>query len=183
MANRDRARRRLMALGRTERSFSARSSASSARLTQTPSRSCRRSAISAAALRVKVRQRMRPGSTPASMSRSSRSVSSLVLPEPAEAATKVETAGLEAAIWWLLARIRASSALGVGGRGRAGCCTVVKRDHGPDGVRDCSIARRRRAVRTGRSARGGGRGCWGLSARLVPRCSILRRGCDRRHRI
>ena len=75
---------------------SARSSASSAESaspTQRPSLACRRSAISAAAALVKVRQRIRPGSAPPSISRSSRSVSSLVLPDPAEAATKAETAG------------------------------------------------------------------------------------------
>jgi hypothetical protein len=58
-------------------------------------------------------------------------VRSLVLPDPAEAATKLETAGSEAAVWWPLARTRASSAEGVGGSGRVGWREVTY-DHAPE---------------------------------------------------
>ena len=52
---------------------------------------------------------MRSGRTPPSIRRSRRSVSSLVLPEPAEAPTKAETAGSEAASWsaWAWSRAEA----------------------------------------------------------------------------
>ena len=73
---------------------------------QAPSARARRVAISAAAALVKVRQRMRPGSTPASSRRSTRSVSSLVLPDPAEASTQAEAAGSEARDWACSARSR-----------------------------------------------------------------------------
>ena len=66
--------------------------------------------INAAAARVKVRQRMRPGTCPGSSSnRSTRSISTLVLPEPAEAPTQAETAGSEAARCCCSARARALS--------------------------------------------------------------------------
>src|SRR5690242_7277289 len=49
--------------------------------------------ISAAAALVKVRQRIRDGWVPASIRRSTRSVSTLVLPVPAEAPTQTEHSG------------------------------------------------------------------------------------------
>src|SRR5262245_34248712 len=60
----------------------------------------RRSAISAAAARVKVRQRMRAGGVPPSMRRTTRATSTWVFPDPALAATKAESAGSEARHWW-----------------------------------------------------------------------------------
>ena len=81
---------------RARRPRSSASRAASSAVTQAPSRRCSRIAISAAAALVKVRHWMRAGSAPASISRSSRSVSSLVLPDPAEAPTKAETAGSDA---------------------------------------------------------------------------------------
>ena len=57
---------------------------------QSASRWLSRLAISAAAARVKVRHRMRAGSVPSSISPSSRSVRTLVLPVPAEAATQTD---------------------------------------------------------------------------------------------
>ena len=52
-----------------------------------------RFAISAAAALVKVRQRMRSGGVSASRRLSTRLVSTVVLPVPAEAATQTEAAG------------------------------------------------------------------------------------------
>src|SRR3954447_8027315 len=52
--------------------------------------------ISAAAALVKVRHRMRDGWGPASIRRSTRSVSTLVLPVPAEAPTQTEHSGSDA---------------------------------------------------------------------------------------
>ena len=50
----------------------------------------------AAAALVKVRQRMRPGAQPSSSSRTTRSVSTFVLPAPALADTHAEARGLAA---------------------------------------------------------------------------------------
>src|ERR1700761_7104876 len=61
---------------------------------------------------------MRSGRAPASISRNNRSVSSLVLPDPAEAATKAENAGSEAASCARLARWRADSLIVFIRRGR-----------------------------------------------------------------
>ncbi|GAV36248.1 hypothetical protein ROTAS13_03935 [Roseomonas sp. TAS13] len=88
-------------------SISPRRSASSV-TAQRPRRRLSRIAISAAAALVKVRQRMRPGSVPSRSSRrSTRSVSTLVLPEPAEAPTQAERRGSEARRWAFWARSRA----------------------------------------------------------------------------
>ena len=77
-------------------------------VTHLPRVRCSRTAISAAAAAlVKVRHWMRSGFAPASIRRSrARSVSSLVLPEPAEAATNADTAGSDAASCSRLARSR-----------------------------------------------------------------------------
>ena len=102
LAGRARARTSSRALARLRSPASARSSANSrsrvlsSAVAHSPSRVCRRSAISAAAALVKVRHWMRPGSAPASIRRRMRSVSSLVLPDPAEASTKAETRGSDA---------------------------------------------------------------------------------------
>ena len=66
---------------------------------QAARRSLTRFAISAAAARVKVRHRMRAGSVPLSIKVSNRSVSTLVLPVPADAATQTEAAGSSALRW------------------------------------------------------------------------------------
>ena len=92
------------------RAASSLSSAESSSVTQRPSRCWSRSAISAAAALVKVRHWMRDGSAPVSIRRSMRSVSSLVLPDPADAATKAETAGSDA--WRCSASARSRAAVG-----------------------------------------------------------------------
>ena len=92
-ANRRRAaRRRISSLGAPCRSASSRllCSSSSACAAHFCSCSAMRLAISAAAALVKVRQRMRAGGVPSSSRRSTRSVSTLVLPVPAEAATQTD---------------------------------------------------------------------------------------------
>ena len=70
------------------------SSSGSAALVQPPRTSAMRLAISAAAALVKVRQRIFDGGVPVSISRSARSVSTLVLPVPADAPTQTEACGL-----------------------------------------------------------------------------------------
>ena len=60
---------------------------------QAARRALTRFAISAAAARVKVRQRIRAGSVPSIIKASSRSVSTLVLPVPAEADTHTDASG------------------------------------------------------------------------------------------
>gem|GEM_PF-6687476 len=74
-------------------------SAASSSVTQRPSRSKTRIAMLAAAALVKVRQRMRPGGVPERRSRTTRSVSTLVLPAPALAETQAETSGSAARRW------------------------------------------------------------------------------------
>ena len=64
----------------------------------------------AAAALVKVRHRMRPGGEPASSSRSTRSVSTLVLPAPAFADTQAETRGSAARRWSSVVFVRTGSA-------------------------------------------------------------------------
>ena len=81
-------------------------SAGSSSVTHLPSVFCSRTAISAAAALVKVRHWMRSGAEPVSIRRSSRSVSSLVLPDPADAPTKAETDGSDAWSCSALARSR-----------------------------------------------------------------------------
>src|SRR6185312_10199178 len=66
---------------------------------QRPSRSTMRLAISAAAALVKVRQSSFCGAVPSSSSDNTRSVSTLVLPVPAEASTQTLTAGSAARCW------------------------------------------------------------------------------------
>ena len=65
-------------------------SSSSSAAVQPAKRSAMRVAISAAAVLVKVRQSMRSGGVPLSSKLNTRSVSTLVLPVPAEAATQTE---------------------------------------------------------------------------------------------
>ena len=67
-----------------------------------PSSLAIRSFISAAAALVKVRQRIRCGGVPASIRLSTRSVSTLVLPVPADAATHTEAPGSAAPRWLAL---------------------------------------------------------------------------------
>ena len=83
----------------------------SSAIAHSPSLSANRVAISAAAALVKVRHRIRPGGTPASNNLSNLSVSSLVLPEPAEASTQAEAAGSAAKVCASSARWRASLTL------------------------------------------------------------------------
>ena len=92
--------------GSTRSACSSLASAVSSSVTHLPSVFCSRTAISAAAALVKVRHWMRSGAAPVSIRRSSRSVSSLVLPDPAEAPTKAETVGSEAWSCSALARSR-----------------------------------------------------------------------------
>src|SRR6202034_4332200 len=87
-----------------------RASAASSSVTHLPRVFCKRTAISAAAALVKVRHWMRSGFAPASIRRNSLSVSSLVLPDPADAPTNAETAGSDAASCSALARSRGDSA-------------------------------------------------------------------------
>ena len=94
-------------LGSTRSARSSCESAASSSVTQRPSVFRSRTDISAAAALVKVRHWMRSGFAPASISRSRRSVSSLVLPDPAEAPTKAETPGSDAWSCSALARSRA----------------------------------------------------------------------------
>ena len=54
---------------------------------------------------------MRDGSAPASIRRSSRSISSLVLPDPAEAATKADTPGSDASCCRFVARAEAAKGI------------------------------------------------------------------------
>ena len=75
------------------------SSAASSAVAQSARRAAMRLAISEAAALVKVRQRRRSGGLPASSSASTRSVSTLVLPVPAEAATHTEERGSAARRW------------------------------------------------------------------------------------
>ena len=102
-ANSCRARRIVAASGAWPvRVSSQPASLSSAAVAQSASRSDRRFDISAAAALVKVRQRIFAGGVPASISDSTRSVSTLVLPVPAEAATQTLASG--SAAWrWLAA--------------------------------------------------------------------------------
>ncbi len=109
VANSARAAWQASTVGSTCRSRNAFASAAGVIVTQRPSVFCSRSDISAAAALVKVRHWMRSGRAPASIRRSSRSVSSLVLPDPAEAATNADTAGSEALSCSRLARSRAGS--------------------------------------------------------------------------
>ena len=67
--------------------------------TQVASRALMRLAISAAPALVKVRQRMILGRTPDSSSRSTRAVSTCVLPVPAEADSAAWTLGSDARAW------------------------------------------------------------------------------------
>ena len=106
VANNDRARSILLAVGSTASPRSSRVSASWSNVTQPPRRRCSRTDISAAAALVNVRQRMRSGFAPSTINRSSRSVRSRVLPDPAEAATKADTRGSEAASWLASASAR-----------------------------------------------------------------------------
>ena len=66
---------------------------------QRDSRPAIRVAISAAAALVKVRHRIRSARAPDNNSRSTRSVNTLVLPDPAEAATHTDCSGAEAIRW------------------------------------------------------------------------------------
>ena len=95
--------------GTTRSAFSSRASAASSSVTHMPRIFCSRTAISAAAALVKVRHWMRSGAAPPSIRRSRRSVSSLVLPDPADAPTKADTDGSEASSCSALARSRAPS--------------------------------------------------------------------------
>ena len=110
------------------------------------------SAISAAAARVNVRQRMRSGAVPPSNRRSTRSVSTLVLPVPAEAPTQTEAAGSDALCWaavipGVCAAIRAlrraptTPCAGPGGRSRS------RQAPAPAGARDGTGSPDRRSGR------------------------------------
>ncbi len=93
-ANSRRARVRMSASGRAPVRSARRSSRRSSRsVAHWASVLLMRIDISAAAALVKVRQRMRDGWVPASIRRSTRSVSTLVLPVPAEAPTQTEHSG------------------------------------------------------------------------------------------
>jgi len=94
LANWRRARARRSASGTAPvRVSSAASSSWSACMVHAPSARLTRLAISAAAARVKVRHSSRAGGAPSSSKRITRSVSTLVLPAPADAATQTDCVG------------------------------------------------------------------------------------------
>ena len=155
-------------VGSTSSSRSSPSSAASSSVTHLPRVFCSRTAISAAAALVKVRHWMRSGLAPASIRRSSRSVSSLVLPEPAEAATKADTAGSEASSCSALARSRAPSPPPPQGEGTQRSPSPCGRGSGGGG-RHGHVFPRRRPFRDARELRvvGEARRVAGLRMRQV----------------